>query len=293
MLEMYSASALEAARQAKTGRRLIAATAVALLATAALLSACARKPQGSAQSAAAPTEAGSAGADAQAEAAPAAQAGASQRAGPAPQAPAGSAKDASELKRDEHQKPELIRGAGRPGLRTSAPTAAATRGFGLGVASVPRMPEDFSLGPLQSYRPAEGDEAAVFAVARKFMDGIEAGRLDDQLLLPEAREALSVLLAPSGQEDAPAQDAAKGGQAASPYRLGAVDIRGDDASLMVRMPRRAGEASRVEGMLSLSRSGGAWFVQALALEPPETGALAFAPGARRSDSDAARTNDGD
>jgi hypothetical protein len=87
------------------------------------------------------------------------------------------------------------------------------------------MPEDFSLGPLQSYSPAPGDEAAVFAVARAFMDGIAAGKLDKDLLLPEARDALSLLLAP----DPAASTASKPEGGIASYRLGKMLIRGEDA----------------------------------------------------------------
>jgi hypothetical protein len=285
---MYSASVREEVRQARTRRRLLAAAAVGLLATAVLLSACTRKSPGSAPPVGDKAEAAAAGANAQSQAVADTQTVLAPQASPASQALTLPAKNGPEAKRDGLQKPEYVRGGRRPDLKLSAATAAATRGFGLGVPSIPRIPEDFSLGPLQSYHPAEGDEAAIFAVACKFMDGIAAGQLDDKLLLPEAREALSVLLAPSDRKEPVTQDAAKSGQAASPYRLGAIDIRGGDASLMIRMPRRAGEAARVEGMLSLSRSGGAWFVQALALEPPETAALAFAPGVRAIARDGAR-----
>jgi hypothetical protein len=134
---------------------------------------------------------------------------------------------------------------------------------------------DFSLGLLQSYSPASGDEAAVFAVARAFMDGMAAGKLDEALLLPEAREALSILLAP---------EAPKAGSAASSYRLGSIDVHGDGASLRLRLPSAATPAAgvaaiREEGLLSLRRSGEAWYVEALALDPPASGAPAFAPDA--------------
>ena len=98
------------------------------------------------------------------------------------------------------------------------------------------------------------------------MDGVAAGKLDKSLLLPEARDALSVLLAP-----APAVPGS------SPYRLGAISIQGDDASLKLRLPT-APESAREEGLLSLRRVGDAWFVEALALDPPATEALAFDPG---------------
>jgi hypothetical protein len=165
--------------------------------------------------------------------------------------------------------------------KPSAPLAASMRAFGLGAPSVPRMPMDFSLGPLQSYSPASGDESAAFAVARSFMDSLAAGKLDKELLFPEAREALSILLAPAPPRPAPEgaaeESAAKAQADASPYRLGAISIKGEDASLKVRLPSAG--AVREEGLLSLRKAGDRWYIEALALDPPASGAPAFAPDA--------------
>jgi len=192
---------------------------------------------------------------------------------PSPSASAAGAPGAGVLPGQAPEKP--------PAAAKPAPTlAAALRSFGLGVPSVPRIPEDFALGPLQSYRPAEGDEAAAFAVAKAFMDGVTAGKLDENLLLPEAREALSVLLAPPPAQVAPPEPQAAKGAAASSYRLGEITIKGDDASLMLRMPRSEASSFREEGLLSLRKAGGAWYVQALALKPPDSAALVFAPDAQ-------------
>jgi hypothetical protein len=166
----------------------------------------------------------------------------------------------------------------QPSPKPVAPLAASLRAFGLGAPSVPRVAEDFSLGPLQSYRPAEGDESSVFAVVKAFMDGIAAGKLDNGLLLPEARDALSLLLAPPE----PAATAPAVSRDAPSYRLGAISIRGQDASLLVRLPAAglpSDAAVREEGLLSLRKVGDAWYVEALALDSPKTGALAFAPDA--------------
>lgn len=145
------------------------------------------------------------------------------------------------------------------------PLAASIRAFGLRAASLPRIASDFSLGPLQSYRPADGDEAAAFSAARSFAEGLAAGKLDKRSLLPEARDALSVLLAPPP----PVSDAL-------PYRLGAIALQGPAASLRIRLPRAADDA-RTEGLLSLRKVGETWYVEALALEAPASGALAFNP----------------
>jgi hypothetical protein len=177
--------------------------------------------------------------------------------------------------------PPRIAGDLRPSAapKPAPPLAASMRAFGLDAPSVPRMPEDFSLGPLQSYAPAAGDEAAVFAVARAFMDDIAAGKLNRELLLPESRDALSLLLAPAPPGESSGAPSATN---LSAYRLGAIALRGEDASLKVRLPRAAAtaggtDAPRVEGLLSLRKYDGSWYVEALALGPPEAGALSFAP----------------
>jgi hypothetical protein len=181
------------------------------------------------------------------------------------------------------------------------------RAYGLRVPSVPRIARDFSLGPLQSYRPAaDSDEAAILAVARSFMDGLVEGTLDSKLLLPEARDALLVLLAPPKSADtgasappksidsgasAPPKSSDTGPSAAPPsatagnapaYRLGAIviDIGGEDASLKARLPSAVaagGTADRREGLLSLRKVAGSWYVEALALDPPSSGPLTFDP----------------
>lgn len=147
--------------------------------------------------------------------------------------------------------------------------AASIRAFGLGIPSKPRIARDFSLGELQSYAPAEGDEAKVLETARSFMDALAEGKLDPELLLPEARDALSLLLAPPAAH----------GKAKAPYRLGAISILGEDASLKVRLPSALEPSDpkffREEGLLSLRKVDGSWYVEALALDPPRSGALAF------------------
>jgi hypothetical protein len=172
--------------------------------------------------------------------------------------------------------------------KPAAPLAASLRAFGIGAPSVPRMPIDFSLGPLQSYSPASGDEAAVLVVARAFAEGIAAGKLDAALLLPEAREALALLLAPAtprAASEVEAEAAAtKAGPAAQLYRLGAIAIRGQDASLKLRLPSgtapdKPADAMREEGLLSLRKAGDTWYIEALALDPPSAKAPAFAPDA--------------
>ncbi len=161
-----------------------------------------------------------------------------------------------------------------PAKAPMAPLAAPLRAFGLRAPSSPRIASDFSLGPLQSFRPpADGDEAAILAVARSFMDGLAAGKLDSKILLPEARDALTVLLAPSPKTD----DAAGKEGAAPAYRLGAISISGEDASLKARLPSVSGDAARRDGLLSLRKVDGSWYIETLALDPPATGALVFDP----------------
>jgi hypothetical protein len=155
----------------------------------------------------------------------------------------------------------------------------------LGTGSTPRIARDFSLGPLESFRPAAEDEAAAFKVASSFIQGIGSGKLDKELLLPEARDALSALLAPAGsdasakgeQSASPAAKDAQGGvSAASSARIGAMTIQGEDASMRVRLPVEPG-APREEGLLSLRKVEDSWYVEALSLDPPSSEALAFSP----------------
>jgi len=150
------------------------------------------------------------------------------------------------------------------------PLAAGIRAFGLGARPTPRMPEDFSLGPLQSLQPASKQEAAALATARSFLDGIAAGKIDASLFLPEARDALSALLSPAPLKE---------GESLSPARLGALGIEGDSASLRVRLPAPEG-AARTEGVISLRERDGTWYVEALAIDPSSQADLAFDPGAR-------------
>ena len=117
------------------------------------------------------------------------------------------------------------------------------RDFGLGAPPAPRLPWDYSLGPLQSSRPAEGDETAVYAIATAFLKGIGEGKLDKELLLPQSRDALSVILAPPAR----GSTSESGGSAAAPaipYRLGAIIVSGFDASLRLRLPAAVGETPR-------------------------------------------------
>ncbi len=160
----------------------------------------------------------------------------------------------------------------KPGSPTPppAPIVAAIRAFGVGAPPEPRLPRDYSLGPLQSSRPAEGDEAAVYKVATSFIKGLGEGKLDKELLLPQTRDALSTILAPADRSSADSS--------AIPYRLGAIELRGQDASLRLRFPAAAG-AARTEALLSLRKVGDAWYIEALALEPPKKGDLDFNPDA--------------
>jgi hypothetical protein len=106
------------------------------------------------------------------------------------------------------------------------------------------------------------------------MDGLAAGKLDPELLLPSSREALSTLLAPEPQT-------ASTQTQVCPYRLGVIDIQGDDASLKVRLasakPLSDPQSVREEGLLSLRKESDSWYIEALALDVPKNGRLAFDP----------------
>ena len=217
-----------------------------------------------------------------------------------PPPPGGPANSAQIRQLSQHpQTQQLPRPATVP-VPPQPPMAASIRAFGLGVESTPRMPRDFSLGPLQSSRPDSADEVAVFKAASSFLGSLAEGKLDTSQLLPEARDALSALLAPrpkasgetpaapdQGQADAGAapkgQPPATGSEPPAATssgppspRLGAIGIQGDDASLRVRLPASPG-APRQEGLLSLRKVSDAWYVEALSLDPPSSGALVFSP----------------
>ncbi len=191
----------------------------------------------------------------------------------APAAPGTTAPAAAPAKAPEQPRAQAAPQEGDARLQAKAavpvvPLAASLRAFGLRAGEAPRIAGDFSLGPLQSLRPAKGDEAEAFAVAVAFAEGIASGKLDKALLLPKSRDALSVLLA------LPAPS--PGSQAATHFRLGAIELRGPDASLRIRLPGAVGAARR-EGLLSLRKEGEAWYVEALSLGPPDSAPLAFNP----------------
>jgi hypothetical protein len=158
--------------------------------------------------------------------------------------------------------------------------SASTRAFGLGSPFIARLPEDYSIGPLQDCRAATGSEAEALSVARRFLEGLEKGKLDEDLLLPESRGALALLLAPAEPGASPESAATPEG-AALPYRIGRIALSEDGAaaSLRVRLGSRAGE-ERLEGSLSLGFVDGTWYVEALSLDPPAEGGrspLSFDP----------------
>ena len=158
-------------------------------------------------------------------------------------------------------------------VRAAVPVMAASiRAFGLGSPTTVRMPEDYSLGPLQDYRVAGEDAIGALATARRFMEGMASGKLDPALLAPISREALALLLAPAPSGGGGARSAAQ------VYRLGALSFGGggDSAYLRVRLPGATGE-ERLEGSLALGKVEGAWYVEALSLDPGAAGPLRFDP----------------
>ena len=186
--------------------------------------------------------------------------------------PAGQGAPTAVLQGGEEARPAEKRQAGQP----KAPPAAARppklslsasiRAFGLGAPGLARLPEDFSLGPLQDLRASGGPEAEVLSVAGRFLKAYAAGKLEPELLYPDSREALALLLAPAGA-------VAPGGL---PGRLGAIAVEGSSATLRLRLPSSPGE-ERVEGSLALGLVDGVWYVEALGLDPRASGALSFDP----------------
>ena len=197
-------------------------------------------------------------------------------------------KTPAEALRSTARTPDQMKAAAQPQAPVSpspakAPVAllsAPMRGFGLKARSVPRIAQDFSLGPLQSYYPAPGDEAEVFALVKSFLSGLGAGTIDKSLLLPGSRDALAVILAPAPPAST-VSDSSAPGSAPAPYRLGAIMLQSPEASLRIRLGSPAG-AGRREGLLSLRKLDDSWYVEALALDPPSSESLAFNPNTSAS-----------
>ncbi|HOX32279.1 MAG TPA: hypothetical protein PLB91_08105 [Spirochaetales bacterium] len=172
----------------------------------------------------------------------------------------------------EEPRPAEKRQAGQPKSPPAAARppklslSASIRAFGLGAPGLARLPEDFSLGPLQDLRAAGGPEAEVLSVAGRFIKAYAAGKLEPELLYPDSREALALLLAPAGA-------VTPGGL---PGRLGAIAVEGSSATLRLRLPSSPGE-ERVEGSLALGLVDGVWYVEALGLDPQASGPLSFDP----------------
>lgn len=107
------------------------------------------------------------------------------------------------------------------------------------------------------------------------MAGLNQGKLDSKIILPAAKDALLVLLAPDP----------KAGKTAirTECRFGAIQQNGDDASLKVRLASSSDmedkDYVREEGLLSLRKSEGAWYIQGLALNAPQPGIPLFDPSA--------------
>jgi len=160
-------------------------------------------------------------------------------------------------------------GALLPGPRPAAVLAASLRAYGLG-ADRPIVPEDADIGPLQDLRNARGPAKDVLAVAQAFVAGLSTGKLDTGILDPASRPALALLLAPA-ENPAPSGAAPPGGS--SGYRLGAIEVAGDSASLAIGIPRSEGPG-RERGRLSLGLSGGRWYVEAFVLDPEAPSASA-------------------
>jgi hypothetical protein len=226
--------------------------------------------------AAAPTESALAAEAGSAQPAPAAAPGTQAQAGTAA-APA-AAPTAFGAEGRQETKPA----SQKPKPRVPRPSLTASlRAFGLGSPTLARMPEDYSIGPLQSYRAAGEAAEAPLAVADGFMKALAAGKLDASLLAPYSRSALALLLAPEGS--------AQAGKDSLPYRLGTIGIEGDSAYLRVRLASSPGE-ERLEGSLALGKFDDAWFVEALSLDPParDRAASAADGGSRRPAFDPAR-----
>ncbi len=177
----------------------------------------------------------------------------------------------------EHQNPVSTRNA--PTQAAKPVLAAGLRAFSLGARTTPLMPEDFSLGKLQSLQPADPAEKAVLAVVQSFLAGLDKGAIDTSLYLPEARDALSFLLSPSatrGEDSAALAASAALPAPAAKVRIGAIVLEGDTAFLKLRLPGTK-DGFRREGLLSLRERDGTWYIEAFALDRPESAELSFKP----------------
>jgi hypothetical protein len=144
----------------------------------------------------------------------------------------------------------------------AATLAASLRAYGLG-ADRPILPEDFDIGALQNLRGSQGAIKDILSVAQRFIEGLSTGTLDTGLLDPAVRPVLALLLAPSVNHFS--------GKLSS-YRIGAIEIKGDSASLEVGIPEsdeKSGsksEMARGRGRLSLGLSEDRWYVEAFVLD---------------------------
>jgi len=162
-----------------------------------------------------------------------------------------------------------------------APLAASLRAYGLGTDRA-LMPDDFDVGALQDTRSLPDEAKDILPVARRFIDGLAGGAIDDSIFDPAARSALALLLSPTKKPlpDSAAADAKR-------YRIGRIRVAGVSAALAIGIPRE-GAAGYDIGRLSLLRSGGTWYVEAFVPvkkgPPGGAGSDAFDPDALRRES---------
>ena len=63
-------------------------------------------------------------------------------------------------------------------------------GFKFSASGWPQLPEDFRIGPLTDQLTPGSTERRILKVSTSFMEGLSAGAIVEEAVLPEAREEL-------------------------------------------------------------------------------------------------------
>ena len=127
---------------------------------------------------------------------------------------------------------------GRPGGALPHTLRAAT--------TVPLMPEDFVIGPLQDSVRASADARGVTSIVLRFLRALATGDVDAALLDPAVRDDVLRSLAPELEAEA----------LPTAVRLGAVNAVENAARVNVRLFG----SGRVAGEIYLIRRAGGWWI---------------------------------
>jgi hypothetical protein len=160
------------------------------------------------------------------------------------------------LQREPESRPEKPGGAAAQLLPLESPT---------------RLPEDVRIGPLTDLlTPAGAAERQIVRVANRVLEGLSAGKVIEQALLPDVRDDLGRSLQYSIDQ----------GLIPRNFRLGAIYFEEDTAAYATEggparpagtawlNVRLFGDPGAAEGELYLSSSGGEWYVSDLQVAFP-------------------------